>query len=74
MGPMTGRAAGYCAGNSVAGFVNANAGGRGGGGGRGRRNWYHRTGVPGWARAAQGMPAWGAFRPRKQQGASEKVE
>lgn len=68
MGPMTGRAAGYCAGYGVPGFANPGFGrgfrGRGGGwwgrGGRGRRNWFHATGTPGWARASWGMPAWGA--------------
>ena len=61
-GPMTGRAAGYCAGYGAPGFMNAGPGfgfgrgfgrGRGGGfgGGRGWRHWYHATGVPGWARA-----------------------
>ena len=67
LGPMTGRAAGYCAGYSVPGYMNPIAGrgyfGRGRGtygrGGRGRRNWYYATGLPGWARAAQGLPAWG---------------
>ncbi|MBN2209424.1 MAG: DUF5320 domain-containing protein [Candidatus Coatesbacteria bacterium] len=63
MGPMTGRAAGYCAGYNVPGFMNP-VGGRGagfggGGFGRGRRNWYHATGMPGWQRAGMGMPAWG---------------
>lgn len=60
-GPMSGRGAGYCAGYGVPGYMNP-AGGRGfggRGGGRGRRNWYRATGQPGWARAAQGMPAWG---------------
>ena len=61
---MTGRAAGYCAGYSVPGFMNPVGGrgywGRGGrGGGRGWRNWYYATGTPGWARAAQGLPAYG---------------
>jgi hypothetical protein len=61
---MTGRAAGFCAGYNVPGYVNP-AGGRGffgrgmGWGGRGRRNWYYATGVPGYARAAGGWPAWG---------------
>jgi len=65
LGPMTGRAAGYCAGFPVPGFMNRSVGGggfwrRGGfGGGRGWRNWYRATGVPGWARASAGMPAWG---------------
>ncbi len=70
MGPMTGRAAGFCAGNSMPGYMNP-VGGRGyggwgrgfRGGGRGRRNWYYATGLPGWARAAQGMPAWGGGYP-----------
>jgi hypothetical protein len=35
--------------------------GRGGGrgGGRGWRHWYYATGLPGWARAGFGYPAWG---------------
>ncbi len=56
MGPMTGRAAGYCAGYSMPGYMNPYGGrgfggrgggrgfwGRGGGRGfgRGRRNWYY---------------------------------
>lgn len=71
MGPMTGRAAGYCAGYSVPGYANP-IGGRGafrgagffGGGfgrGRGYRNMYYATGQPGWYRANMGMPAWGAY-------------
>ena len=77
MGPMTGRAAGYCAGYDVPGYMNPGLGrgfgfGRGGGWGRGYRwrNWYHATGLPGWARfgPAPGWgapPAWGA--PTKEQ-------
>lgn len=63
MGPMTGRAAGYCAGYSVPGFANP-LGGRGfgfwggRGGGWGWRNWYYATGLPGWARAGV-YPGWG---------------
>ena len=64
MGPMTGRAAGFCAGYPAPGYANfvggRGYGGWGRGGGRGRRNWYYATGIPGWARAAQDMPAWGA--------------
>jgi len=63
MGPMTGRAAGFCAGYSVPGFMNPvggrGYGGWGRGGGWGRRNWFHATGLPGWARAGYGLPAWG---------------
>ncbi|MFW6189454.1 MAG: DUF5320 domain-containing protein [Planctomycetota bacterium] len=67
MGPMTGRAAGYCAGYGVPGYMNPGPrGGRfagRGGGGRGWRNRYYATGMPGWARAARGMPAWGGVAP-----------
>jgi len=63
MGPMTGRAAGYCAGYPVPGYMNP-VGGRGfrgrGGGGWGRRNWFYATGLTGWQRAAYGYPAFGA--------------
>jgi len=73
MGPMTGRAAGYCAGYGMPGYVNPIPGrgfgygrgggwgrGRGGGWGRGRgwRNGYYATGLPGWARFGY-APAWG---------------
>lgn len=63
MGPMTGRAAGYCAGYAVPGFMNPVPGrgfwGRGRGGGWGRRNWFYATGLTGWQRAAYGYPAFG---------------
>ena len=57
-GPMTGRAAGFCAGYEMPGFLNPlgrrgfYGRGRGGGFGRGRgfRNLYYATGVPGWMR------------------------
>ncbi|HUW57233.1 MAG TPA: DUF5320 domain-containing protein, partial [Planctomycetota bacterium] len=68
MGPMTGRAAGYCAGYGVPGTMNAVPGrgfpgwgrgfgawGRGRGRGRGWRNWYWATGLTGWQRASMGM-------------------
>ena len=59
MGPMTGRAAGFCAGYPVPGFMNPVGGrgywGRGGGFGRGRG---FGRGL-GWARAGYGYPAWG---------------
>ena len=72
MGPMTGRAAGYCAGYGAPGFDNPVPGrgwGRpyswgmrgawgGGGGGRGWRNQFYATGQPGWMRAGR-APAWG---------------
>jgi len=71
MGPMTGRAAGFCAGYPVPGYMNPIPGrgwgigfshGRGfwsRGGGRGWRHWFYATGLPGWQRAAMGLPAWG---------------
>lgn len=62
MGPMTGRAAGYCAGYSVPGYMNTVPGGGfwgwGRGGGRGRRNRFYATGLTGWQRAALGLPAF----------------
>jgi len=64
MGPMTGRAAGFCAGYPVPGYANPVGGrgmgmGWGRGGGWGRRNWFYATGLPGWQRAGYGMPAYG---------------
>jgi len=70
MGPMTGRAAGYCGdyyapgwANPVPGRAFGRGGAWGGRGGRGggwrHRNWYYATGVPGWARFGYG-PTWGA--------------
>ena len=65
MGPMTGRAAGYCGGYPVPGYANpipgAGAGfgrGFGRGGGRGWRNQYYATGLTGWQRAAYPYPAY----------------
>jgi hypothetical protein len=53
-GPMTGRAAGYCAGQDVPGYANPGFGNgqRLGfrGGGRGWRHVYNTTGMPRWAR------------------------
>jgi len=53
LGPMTGRAAGYCAGYPVPGYMNpipgrGYFGGRFGGGGWGRRNLYYATGLYGY--------------------------
>jgi hypothetical protein len=72
MGPMTGRAAGYCAGYPVPGFTNP-VGGRGlrgrqrgffgRGGGRGYRHWYYATGMPGWARVDYGYPPMAPYMP-----------
>jgi hypothetical protein len=60
VGPMSGRAAGFCAGYAVPGCMNRVPGlgmGMGRGGGRGFRNWYHATGLTAWQRAAAGSPA-----------------
>jgi len=56
MGPMTGRAAGFCAGYPVPGYMNP-VGGRGYWG-RGR-GFGGRGGGRGWARAGYGYPGWG---------------
>ena len=62
MGPMTGRAAGFCAGYPAPGYANPVGGP--GYGGWGRRNWYYAAGLPGWARVGYGLPAWdGAVNP-----------
>lgn len=69
MGPMTGRAAGYCSGYGLPGYANPIPG-RGGywgrcrgyfgrGGGHRRRNMFYATGLPGWARATYGQPVRG---------------
>lgn len=65
MGPMTGRAAGFCAGYDVPGYMNPIFGrgfwGRGfGWGGRGWRNRFYATGLTGWQRAGLG---WGTYAP-----------
>ena len=61
MGPMTGRAAGYCAGYAMPGYLNRFPGraGFGRGGGRGWRNRYYATGIPGLGRERMGGVAWG---------------
>ena len=77
MGPMTGRAAGFCAGYGMPGYANPVGGrglgfgfgygfGRGGwgrGGGRGYRNQFYATGLTGWQRAGLGYPAFGVMAP-----------
>ena len=68
MGPMTGRAAGYCAGYPVPGYMSP-VGGRGywgwgrGRGGGGWRNQFYATGLTGWQRAGMGLPAYGGVPP-----------
>lgn len=55
MGPMTGRAAGYCAGYGVPGYMNPIPGRGFGGWGRGRgRGWGRWGGHPGFAPPAAG--------------------
>ena len=62
MGPMTGRAAGYCAGYGVAGVFTSGYGrgfwGRGRGGGRGYRNQFYATSLTGRQRCFGGPPMW----------------
>jgi len=80
MGPMSGRAAGFCAGFALPGYANPIPGrgfgmGRGGGfagrgawgargGGRGWRHWFHATGLPVWTRT--GMPFGAAPAPEQE--------
>ena len=64
LGPMTGRAAGFCAGYSVPGYANPVGGrGMGMGWGRGFRGGGFGRGRGfgqgfGWGRAGYGVPAW----------------
>ncbi|MCF7936520.1 MAG: DUF5320 domain-containing protein [Synergistales bacterium] len=72
-GPMTGRAAGYCAGNGAPGFTNP-WGGRGfRGGGRGPGwgwgggpRWGMRWGAPAGPAPAPGPYAYGGYPPQPQ--------
>ena len=59
MGPMTGRAAGFCAGYPVPGYANP-VGGCGMGMGWGRGRGMGRGRGFGWGRAGYGFPAYGA--------------
>jgi len=61
MGPMTGRAAGFCAGYPVPGYANPVGGrGMGMGWGRGfRGGGFGRGRGFGWGRAGYGLPAYG---------------
>jgi hypothetical protein len=67
MGPMTGRALGYCAGYPHPGYAYPGFGFRGRGfrgGGRGWRHWYYATGLPGWMRAGYtGYAPYTAYAP-----------
>ena len=86
MGPMTGRAAGFCAGYSVPGHMNqargqgffGRGGGRGGGfgrgGGRGWRNQFYATGLSGWQRLAMGTSAGMAPMPGAVAGAETQLD
>ena len=60
MGPMTGRAAGFCAGYSVPGYANPVGGrGMGMGFGRGRGGGFGRGRGFGWGKAGYGLSAYG---------------
>lgn len=58
MGPMTGRAAGYCAGYAMPGYANPM-------GGRGRGFWG--AGRFAWAPVGAGYPAYGPMAPTPEQ-------
>lgn len=62
MGPMTGRAAGYCAGYPVSGYMNPIPG-RGFFGRDRGRGWFGRGGGRGWGRGyfAGSFPGWGYY-------------
>jgi hypothetical protein len=84
-GPMTGRAAGYCAGYPEPGYASPVPGrgigfGWGGGWGRGWRHRYYATGLPRWGRwfapAWRGFPAYGPPAPptREQEADALKAQ
>lgn len=64
-GPRTGRAAGYCAGYDMPGYMNPipGRGYWGRGRGRGWRHWFYATGLTGWQRAAMRWPRGGFGMP-----------
>jgi len=68
LGPMTGRAAGYCAGYPVPGYMNPiggrGFGGWGRGGGWGWRRPFYGTAAAGWPSAAYGWPPYAAAGPQ----------
>jgi len=57
-GPMTGRAAGYCAGYPVPGYMNAVQGV-----GYGRRGTYMGTPAPNYGTSPYGMPGYSGYYP-----------
>jgi hypothetical protein len=64
LGPMTGRAAGLCAGYPTPGYMSPGPGwGFGRGGGWGRRNRFYATGLTGWQRAAYVYPSYAGTVP-----------
>lgn len=74
LGSMTGRAAGFCAGHGVPGYMNPTVGrgggfwgwGRGRGGGWGRRSWPW-AGRFGGGPPGAGYPAYGPVAPTREQ-------
>jgi hypothetical protein len=60
LGPMTGRGRGYCMFNTASGINFVPGFGFGRARGKGWRNCYYATGLPGWARFAQGTASGGA--------------
>ncbi|RKY39500.1 MAG: hypothetical protein DRP75_01960 [Candidatus Omnitrophota bacterium] len=61
LGPMTGRAAGFCAGYAVPGYLNPIPNRRWFGRGRGWRHWYYATALPGWLRASYNLPSFAGW-------------
>lgn len=73
-GPMTGRAAGYCAGHDVPGYTSRRPRwGFGRGGGHGHRHWFHATGLPGWLRGRR-LPLGDAPLPPEDLGSLKEHE
>lgn len=67
MGPMTGRAAGYCTGYSMPGFMNSYGGRMGGGLGWGRGRWGGYTQPVAFSGAPHGLFPYAAPYSREQE-------
>ena len=81
MGPMTGRAAGFCAGHSMPGYANpgpraglGSARGFSRGAGRGWRNMYYATGLTGWQRGWPVYPHAAPYRVPDAQAVTKQQE
>ena len=75
LGSRTGRAAGFCAGNPVPGYLKSIPGRGFRGWGRGWRNRYYATGLPGWVRFGYAAPyPYGVTYPPQEETPQQEIE